>query len=99
MEKRNTLKNQPMVKKDLFKNLKIKICEHITVPTATAITSLKSTLPTIRRTCFACKRRKLFVKKRGVPISPTLIAHSREDFCNKCFKNLKTQVATNFKYE
>ena len=40
--------------------------------------------------CFKCKKRKLYIAKRGINLPIGKIAKSREMFCGKCFKALKT---------
>lgn len=89
-----------MQKKDTFRKLRKKICECIIAPYVTVITLLRKTLPMIKlKQCFACKKRKLFVKKRAVPLSTNLFANSREEFCNKCYLSLKDELKDKFKYE
>lgn len=44
--------------------------------------------------CFACKRKRFFLRKREVPMPGTnLIAKSREKFCGGCHQNILKELS------
>lgn len=46
----------------------------------------------LRGTCNGCKKTKWLISKRELTIPPKIKVLSKDLYCNKCFKSLKTTI-------